>query len=95
MYRKSGCIVKKKTFLQGKTSKTRVSIEENGIMYRKSGCIIKKHRFYKVRLKFYIETRLSIKENSIYVSILLVKKTRFYKERLKFYIENEVFYRRK
>ena len=66
-------------------------------MYRKSVCIVKKHRFYLERLKFYIETRFSIDENSIMYrkSVCIVKKHRFYNERLKFYIENEVFYRRK
>ena len=50
MYRKCGCIVKKKQLiLQGKieicTWKTRFSIEENSIMYRKCGCILKKKQF--------------------------------------------------
>ena len=65
-------------------------------MYRKSVCIVKKHGFYNERLKYYIETRFSIKENSIKYrkSVCIFKKHRFYDERLKFYIENEVVYTR-
>ena len=60
MYRKSVCIVKKTPFLQGKTeilhrNKDQGVLEENSIMYSKSGCLVKKKRFYKERLKFYIE----------------------------------------
>ena len=63
MYRKSDGIVKKKTVFgrmdSNFTSKTRFSIGENSIMYRKiSGCITKKDRFYKERLKFYIENEV-------------------------------------
>ena len=48
-------------------------------MYRKSVCIVKKHRFYLERLKYYIETRFSIKKNSIRYrkSVCIVKKHRF------------------
>ena len=49
-------------------------------MYRKSGCIVKKKRFYKERLKFYIENEISIEENSIMYrkpGCIVKKKTPF------------------
>ena len=64
MYRKPGCIVKKKPFLQGNNEilhRKQEVLSENSIMYRKSGCIVKKKRFYKERLKFYIENEIFIR----------------------------------
>ena len=59
-------------------------------MYRKSGCILKKNRFYKEKLKFYIETEVFYRIKYYFVpkiSGCIIKKDRFYKERLKFYIK--------
>ena len=106
MYRKSGCIVKKKGFYKEKLK----CYIENEVFYRIkyyyvskiSGCIIKKDRFCKERLKFYIKTRFSIKKIGLCIEnpVVQLKKHRFYKERLKFYIQtrfsikNSIMYRK-
>ena len=61
------------------TSKRGFLWKEIVLCTEKSVFIVKKHRFYNERLKFYIETRFSIKENSIRYrkSVCIVKKTRF------------------
>ena len=59
-------------------------------MYRKCGCIVKKHRFYKEKLKFYIENEVFYRRKQYYgpkISGCIIKKDRFYKEKLKFYIK--------
>ena len=76
MYGKPGCIVKKTPFLQGNTdilNRKQEVLSENSIMYRKSGCIVKKKRFYRERLKFYIENEIFNRRKQYYVA-----KTRLY-----------------
>ena len=54
---------------------------------------LKIHRFYQERLKFYIERRFSIKENSIMYrkSGCIVKKTLFFQEKTEISHRKRVF----
>ena len=76
MYRKSGCIVKKTPFLQGKTEILHPNevFYKNSIMYRKSGCIVKKTPFLQGKTEM-LHRKRGFLQNKI---LLCIENIRLY-----------------